>query len=104
MVFEDNGACVTITRVLIYQKFCPETEVDFARFPKTIAHGGPVQLSAGECVSNAVSNGTPRRVCSALGLWDEKQSGSPCLCAEGYEPDPLASSTCHRESPFGPFN
>ena len=94
LVFEDNGACVSILRVQVYKKVCPAEIHGFAEFPKTTAPALPMTTVNGWCVPNAVSSGRPKKVCYSSGDWDKESASAKCQCQKGFSPDVNNSTQC----------
>ena len=92
LVFEDNGACITVNQVEVYLKVCPRVDEKFASYPKSVAPGMGFEKVEGLCVANAASSGPPRKMCTPSGKWDDEYKSSSCHCNPGYAPG-LGSSS-----------
>ena len=78
---QDNGTCVSITRLTVFYYVCPQKVVNFINYPMTLADGTITQLT---CVSGAGPVGVqpPLSTCDNQGVW-----GAPtgaCSCNPGY--------------------
>ena len=79
----DEGACVTVNRLIVYHLSCPQQQHGLVLYPRTpapVRGQNPVNVS---CVENAdVSNNSLS--CDSEGNWQ----GSPeCICNPGYVDD-----------------
>ncbi|KAK0175327.1 hypothetical protein PV327_009084 [Microctonus hyperodae] len=99
--FRDQGACISILAIKVYYISCPETSVNFARFPATPT-GREVALieqTIGTCVANAVKIDQPTFLCKGDGKWYLPSGG--CHCKPGYQAD-VEKQQCI-ECPIGKF-
>ncbi|KAK6617477.1 hypothetical protein RUM43_014486 [Polyplax serrata] len=71
----------------VYYITCPETTINFARFPATptAKEVTLIEPATGTCVENAEEVGTPTYLCKGDGKW-YLPTGS-CKCKPGYQPD-----------------
>ena len=80
------GACLTITRLVLFYYVCPEQELNLVIYPEVIAptsmHANSIQVSVA-CLENAVFASQTQSVeCKFQGRWDSNNVS--CECAEGY--------------------
>ena len=81
------GACVTITRMVLFYYVCPEQELNLIVYPEIIA---PTSMNANSssqvspaCLENAVFASQNQLVeCNFQGKWDS--NNAICECREGY--------------------
>ena len=88
-VVSSPGACITITRIVLFYMYfvCPEKIEALLKFPETIAPtaGSPeAVLVDPNCTSNATLTSTPgaQLECHALGVWQTNEAS--CACDRGY--------------------
>lgn len=83
----------------VYYITCPETTINFARFPATptAKEVTLIEPATGKCVENAEEVGTPTYLCKGDGKW-YLPTGS-CKCKPGYQPD-FNKKTCNGERLF----
>ena len=84
--FLDEGACVVLRQVRVYNIRCLEHTVNFAHFPDTpvdAAESGLVPVP-GACVENAVVDTQPVSQCNAIGHW--VLPTGLCKCIPGFQP------------------
>ncbi|XP_049824323.1 ephrin type-A receptor 4 isoform X2 [Aethina tumida] len=93
--FRDQGACISLLAIKIYYITCPETTINFAKFPATPT-GKEITIieqAQGTCVSNAeMVGGTPTYLCKGDGKWTLPTNG--CKCKAGFEPN-FEKQTCN---------
>ena len=81
------GACITITRIVLFYYACPEKVEDLVKFPETVAptmESPEAVLVEPNCTSNAkfASSVEGQLECHALGVWQSNEIH--CLCDRGY--------------------
>ncbi|XP_078374442.1 ephrin type-A receptor 4-like [Oculina patagonica] len=87
LAFLDQGACVTITKVVISYKYCPETGTTLVTFPRTAAPANDSDLieQIGKCTDvNSINKAELSSVCLSNGEWNITDD-LMCLCKAGYE-------------------
>ena len=79
----DRGACVTVSRILVYRYECSAQTVDLVRYPAAQAPiSGNVPISV-ECTENARPLTDSMMVnCTSEGQWEVNSIG--CKCDPGY--------------------
>lgn len=85
--FRDQGACLSLISIKVYQLHCPPLATNFALFNATPTGRDPTSLVAveGVCVGNAAQIEQPKMFCGADGNWNAMSSGQ-CKCLAGFEP------------------
>ncbi|XP_026275487.2 ephrin type-A receptor 4-A isoform X4 [Frankliniella occidentalis] len=85
--FRDQGACISLLAIKVYYITCPETTVNFARFPTTPTgrEVTVIEQATGKCVDNAEEVETPTYLCKGDGKWYLPTGG--CKCKAGFEAD-----------------
>lgn len=80
----------------VYYITCPETTVNFARFPTTPTgrEVTVIEQATGKCVDNAEEVETPTYLCKGDGKWYLPTGG--CKCKAGFEAD-VEKQTCNGE-------
>ena len=81
------GACITITRIVLFYFACPEKVENLMKFPETVApttESPEAVLVDPNCTSNATLTSTPgaQLECHALGVWQTNEVR--CMCDRGY--------------------
>ena len=87
LAFLDQGACLTMNKVVISYRYCAEGVSTLVKFQRTVAPATDVNQTnqAGECTDvNSISNGKLLGVCLSSGEWNITDD-LMCLCREGYE-------------------
>ncbi len=87
LAFLDQGACVTMTKVVISYKYCPETGSTLVTFPRTVAPANDSDLMEhiGKCADvNSINKDKISSVCLSNGEWNITDD-VVCLCKAGYE-------------------
>lgn len=87
LAFLDQGACITLTKVVISYKYCPVTGSTLVTFPRTVAPANDSDLieQEGTCTDvNSVNKVKLVGVCLSNGEWNITD-GLMCLCKAGYE-------------------
>ena len=88
LVSRSNGACVTVSRVLVYRYECPDNErqsVGLTHRPATQAPVTGVVSATPQCVENSdhAEHSRPELlVCTAQGMWQNDLT--LCVCNDGY--------------------
>jgi len=100
LAFLDQGVCITLTKVVISYRYCPEIVGTLVTFPRTVAPTNDSDLAhqEGKCADvNSVNKG----VCLSNGEWNIPDDFA-CLCKAGYElvNGTIASLEC-KECPRG---
>ena len=87
------GACMTITRLVLYYYVCPDLVINGLKYPETVAPAFNSFVSvevAVECVGNAVLTDPGGKVqCNPTGKWSP--TDITCNCDKGYY---LLNNTC----------
>ncbi|GFR81123.1 ephrin type-B receptor 3-like [Elysia marginata] len=83
---QDQGACLTIARVVIYYVTCPNITVNYAFFEETptAARTTSIVEPSGRCVDHAVEKSKLSYVCQNDGQWYKSPRGE-CVCQPGYQ-------------------
>ena len=93
---QDEGTCITITRLIVFYHVCPSQTIDLTHTPETIAPvtGSPPITVKGHCVEKALTEDdcAPKLTCSPGGIWTPLL-GSGCSCEQGYS-HYKANETC----------
>ena len=87
LAFLDEGVCVTITKVVISYRYCPEIGSTLVTFPRTVAPANDSDLvkQVGKCTDdNSVNKVELSSVCLSNGEWNITDD-LMCLCKAGYE-------------------
>lgn len=87
LAFLDQGVCITLTKVVISYRYCPERNSTLVTFPKTGAPANDSDLSEqkGKCTDvNSVNKVKLSGVCLSNGEWNITDDLA-CLCKAGYE-------------------
>jgi len=87
LAFLDQGVCITLSKVVISYKYCPEIVSTLVEFPRTVAPANDSDLieQQGNCTDvNSVKNVTLVSVCHSNGEWNITDD-LMCLCNVGYE-------------------
>ena len=85
----DQGACLTIKRVVVKYRYCADSGAILVKFPRTVAPANDINLTKqeGECTDpNSLkrSNGKLFGLCLSNGEWNITDD-SACFCNNGYE-------------------
>ena len=98
---QDQGACVTIARVVIYYVTCPNITVNYAFFEETptAAKATSIVEPSGRCVEHATEKSKLSYVCQNDGLWFSSPRGQ-CVCKPGYQGN-TAQTECTGETVYG---
>ncbi|GFO42403.1 ephrin type-a receptor 4 [Plakobranchus ocellatus] len=99
---QDQGACVTIVRVVIYYVTCPNVTINYAFFEEThtAARTSNIVEKEGKCVDHAREKNRLTYVCQNDGQWYKSPRGE-CVCDPGYEGNTL--ETACKECPAGHY-
>ena len=87
LAFFDQGACITLTKVVISFRYCPEIGSTLVRFPRTVAPANDSDLKEqeGKCTDvNSANRVKLVSVCLSNGEWNITDD-LMCLCNPGYE-------------------
>jgi len=87
LAFLDQGACITLTKVVISYRYCPEIGSTLVEFPRTVAPANDSDLTEqqGRCANvNAVNKVKLVSVCLSNGEWNTTDD-LMCQCNAGYE-------------------
>ena len=87
LAFLDQGVCITLTKVVISYRYCPESVSTLVTFPRTVAPANDSDLTEqkGKCTDvNSINKVKLVSVCLSNGEWN-KTSNLACLCKAGYE-------------------
>ncbi|XP_078355574.1 ephrin type-B receptor 3-like, partial [Oculina patagonica] len=87
LAFLDQGVCVTMSRVVISYRYCPETGGTFVTFPRTVAPANDSDLveQIGKCTDvNSINKVKLSSLCLSNGEWNITDD-LMCLCKVGYE-------------------
>ena len=87
LAFLDEGACLTMTKVVIRYRFCPEMGSTLVTFPRTVAPANDSDLieQVGKCTDiNSINKVKLSSVCLSNGEWNITDD-LVCLCKVGYE-------------------
>ena len=82
LAFQDEGTCIELVQVIVYQLRCPPQQVGLVSYPDTPSPlTGQVEVQ-GSCKDGAHPEGSLTLMCNSDGTW----SGSPaCSCDVGYK-------------------
>ena len=82
LAFQDEGTCVTVSRVIVYRRRCPGQQIGLVVYPEIQSPAsGRVEAEA-SCVENAYAESDLGLMCDSEGTW----TGSPvCSCDVGYK-------------------
>ena len=99
LAFLDQGVCITLTKVVISYRYCPEIGSTLVTFPKTVAPANDSDQSEqeGKCTDvNSVNKVNLSGVCLGNGEWKGITDDLACLCKTGYElvNETIASLEC----------
>ena len=89
----DQGACISLLAVKVYYLICRENVSNYTKLPNTPTGQeltSIVQVD-GECVPNAVEQGTPKFLCKGNGRWYPLSGG--CTCKPGFTANRI-NQTC----------
>ena len=91
---QDEGSCITITRLIIFYHVCPSQTINLTHVPETLAPLTPITVK-GRCVEKALAedDSAPKLNCSPEGIWRTPLLGSGCSCEPGYS-HYKANGTC----------
>jgi len=87
LAFLDQGACITLTKVVIGYRYCPEIGSTLVEFPRTVAPANDSDLTEqeGKCTDvNSVNKVKLVSVCLSNGKWNITDD-LMCQCNAGYE-------------------
>jgi len=87
LAFLDQGACITLTKVVISCRYCPEIVSTLVKFPRTVAPANDSDLTEqeGKCTDvNSVNKVKLVSVCLSNGEWNITDD-LMCQCNAGYE-------------------
>ena len=87
LAFLDQGACLTMNKVIISYRYCAAKGNTLVKFPRTVSPADDVNLTkqVGQCTDvNSVSSGNLLAVCLSSGEWNITDD-STCICNKGYE-------------------
>jgi len=87
LAFLDQGACITLTKVVISYRYCPEIGSTLMTFPRTVAPANDSNLTEqeGKCADvNSVNKIKLSGLCLSNGEWNIEDDLA-CLCIAGYE-------------------
>ncbi len=86
LAFLDQGVCMTMTKVIISYRYCPEKHGILVLFPKTAAPANDSDLIAqeGKCADvNSINKVKLSGVCLSNGEWNTTDDLA-CICKAGY--------------------
>ena len=86
LAFLDQGVCITLTKVVISYRYCPEIGSTLVTFPRTVAPANDSNLTEeeGKCTDvNSVKKVKLVSVCLSNGEWNITDD-LKCLCNPGY--------------------
>lgn len=91
---QDQGACLTIARVVIYYVTCPNITINYAFFEETptAARTTSIVEPTGRCVEHATEKSALSYVCQNDGQWYKEPRGE-CVCKPGHQGNP-AQTEC----------
>ena len=87
LAFLDQGVCITLTKVVISFRYCPEIGSTLVTFPRTVspANDSDLREQEGKCTDvNSVNKVKLVSVCLSNGEWNITDD-LMCLCKAGYE-------------------
>ena len=87
LAFLDLGVCITLTKVVISYRYCPEIGSALVTFPRTVAPANDSNLTEEEGICtdfNSVNKVKLVSVCLSNGEWNITDDFA-CLCKAGYE-------------------
>ena len=87
LAFLDQGVCITLTKVVISYRYCPESFSTSVVFPRTVAPANDSDLTEqeGKCTDvNSVNKVKLVSVCLSNGEWNITDDLT-CLCNVGHE-------------------
>ena len=87
LAFLDQAVCITLTKVVISYRYCPEIGSTLVEFPRTVAPANDSNLTEqeGKCTDvNSVNDVKLVSVCLSNGEWNITDD-LMCLCNVGYE-------------------
>ena len=87
LAFLDQGACITLRKVVISYRYCPEIGSTLVAFPRTVAPANDSNLTEeeGNCTDvNSVNKVKLVSVCLSNGEWNITDDFA-CLCKAVYE-------------------
>ena len=88
LAFLDQGACMTLSSVIVSYAYCPEEQVGvFVRFSRTAApvNDSHLEEQTGRCTDvNSINKVKLSGVCLSSGEWNITD-GVKCLCKPGYQ-------------------
>ena len=97
LAIQDEGSCLTITRLIVFYHVCPSQTIDLTHVPETIAPltGSPPITVKGHCVEKALTedDSAPKLTYSPGGIWRTSLLDSGCSCEPGYS-HYKANGTC----------
>ncbi len=87
LAFLDEGVCISLTKVVISYRYCPETGITLATFPRTVSPANDSDLveEIGKCTDvNSINKVKLSSVCLSNGEWNTTDD-LMCLCKVGYQ-------------------
>ena len=87
LAFLDQGACLSLTSVIVSYNYCSEIDRDLVRFSRTVApvNDSYLKEQTGRCTYvNSISKVKLSGVCLSSGEWNVTD-GIKCLCKPGHE-------------------
>ncbi|RUS79483.1 hypothetical protein EGW08_012751, partial [Elysia chlorotica] len=81
---QDQGACLTIARLVVFYVTCPNVTVDYAFFDETPTAATSIVEASGRCVEHATEKSKLSYVCQHDGRWYKSPRGQ-CVCKPGYQ-------------------
>ena len=87
LAFLDQGVCITLSKVVISYRYCPEIGSTLVAFPRTVApaNGSNLTEEEGKCTDvNSVKKVKLVSMCLSNGEWNITDD-LKCLCNPGYE-------------------
>ena len=87
LAFLDLGACISLDKVVISYRYCPEISSALVTFPRTVAPANDSNLTEeeGKCTDvNSVNKVKLVSVCLSNGEWNITDD-LKCRCNSGYE-------------------
>ena len=81
LAFQDQGTCVTISRVIVYRRRCPAQQIGLVLYPEVQSPASGQEPAEASCVANAHAETDLGLMCDSEGTW----IGNPmCSCNDGY--------------------
>ena len=85
----DQGACLTIKKVVVKYRYCAERGATLVKFPRTVAPANDINLikQEGKCTDPNSLKSSNRKLfglCLSNGEWNITDD-SACFCNKGYE-------------------